>query len=76
MSTRPTLRQLANGNVIQQWSCGRCGCRLWWVIDSRFMAVDGSRRRTRECRQCHQTIHTIEKPVSTCSEEEEMDVDK
>lgn len=76
MTDRPTLRQLANGNAIQQWTCERCGGQTWWVIDSRFVAKDGTRRRTRECRRCHHAIHTIELPVSTYRELVETELDE
>lgn len=56
---------------VLQWTCQRCGGRLWWVTDSRFVARDGSRRRTRECRQCHQVIRTIEKVKSSTSRQSE-----
>lgn len=63
-------------NGVRQWTCQRCGGRLWWVVDSRFVARDGSRRRTRECRKCHQSIHTMEIIKPTGRQEGDLSVDE
>lgn len=64
MKERPTLRQLADGNAVEQWRCPRCGGTRWWVRNSYFVASDNTRHRKRECRTCHQTLYTREAAVS------------
>ena len=70
MTVRPTLRQMANGNAVDQWQCTRCGSRQWWVRNSYFVESDGSRHRKRECRQCHATLYTRE--VAICSNDDDQ----
>lgn len=57
----------AASSTVCQWQCPKCGGRLWWVRNSRFIAKDGTRHRTRECRACHYAIRTVETvDPSTC----------
>lgn len=46
------------GNV--GWSCPRCGCSAWRVVNSYL--INGRRRRQRACLNCHMPIQTYEIP--------------
>lgn len=42
------------------WACPRCGDKDWRVADSRFDGTE--RRRQRVCRNCHESLPTVELP--------------
>jgi len=54
----PTLRELAAQAAAAEggdlWSCGRCGCRDWRVVNT-YRTAAGIRRR-RVCRNCGQDL--------------------
>jgi hypothetical protein len=62
---RPSLSQLrtqsAAGEGSDAWSCPRCGCRDWRVINSHLRG--GERRRQRACRHCGEPLRTLEVPA-------------
>lgn len=64
---RPTLNELAaETNASDPWSCPKCGCKDWRVYKT-YDCKDGTKRRTRCCRNCkfvRTTYESFNKPHS------------
>ena len=61
MTKRPTLAELATESTGDVWTCRRCGCRMWAVVNT-YILKSGHIRRIRACRNCHEVLRTVEEP--------------